>query len=192
MIKPGFPQLEGHLKLLYTAITRCSRRLFFLATKPSIAGNAFFRWLTTTKGLAENQDASKMETAMTPDEWRCHGVDMAVNAEENDENPGKALEWLDRGIHAFEQVGNEGALLRKARAHRSSLVLRVELDENFEAFEATDEKEQEVADAAYTCSREGMMPELYKLIDAALPKLNKITQDALEVDVLAKIQEYEP
>lgn len=84
-IKPGFPQLEGHLKLLYTAITRTSRRLFFVETKPSIAGRAFFRWLVMTKGLAEYQDASKMETALTPDEWRCFGVDMAVNAEENDD-----------------------------------------------------------------------------------------------------------
>lgn len=73
-IKPGFPQLEAHLKLLYTGITRCSRRLFFVETKSSIGGNAFFRWLTKTKKLAENQNATLMSTAMTPDEWRSTGV----------------------------------------------------------------------------------------------------------------------
>ena len=187
-IKPGFPQLEGHLKLLYTAITRCSRRLFFLETKPSIAGRAFFRWLTQTKELAEFQDASKMETAMTPDEWRCFGVDMAVNAEE-EASPEKSLDWLDRAIYAFEQVDDE-ALLRRARAHRASLVIRRELDEHYDAFEATDEKEEEVANAAYACSKEGVLPELYRLVNTVCPKLNKITQDALEEEILSKLQDY--
>ena len=135
-----------------------------------------------------------MEMAMTPDEWRCHGVDMAVNAEEEDESPAKALEWLDRAIYAFERVGAEGdeKLLRKARAHRSSLVLRVELEEQYDDFVATDEKEEEVANAAYNLYGNCLLPELYKLVNDVMPKLNKITQDALDVDVLAKIQEYEP
>lgn len=105
----------------------------------------------------------------------------------------KALDWLDRAIHAFEQVQvGDDTLLRRSRAHRSSLVLRIELDEHYNTFEATDEKEQEIAKAAFACAKEGVMPELYKLVDAVQPKLNKITQDALETDVLAKIQDYEP
>lgn len=41
----GRPEVEGHLKLLYTAITRCIQRLFFAETASSLAGDAFVRWL---------------------------------------------------------------------------------------------------------------------------------------------------
>lgn len=188
-LQEGCPQLEGSLKLLYTAITRTSRRMFYMETKDSMAGRAFFKWLTQ-KGLAESQDASRMETAMTPDEWRSFGVEMAVNAEETEDSPQKALEWLDRSIFAFEQVDDDG-LLRKARAHRAALVLRQELDEHFDDFEATDEKEEEVAQAAWGLAKEGVLPELYRLVEAVLPKLNAITQEAAETDILAKLEEYE-
>jgi hypothetical protein len=39
------PQLEGQLKLLYTAVTRCCNRLIFAETRRSEAGLGFFRWL---------------------------------------------------------------------------------------------------------------------------------------------------
>ncbi|CAB9515456.1 Tetratricopeptide repeat and ankyrin repeat containing 1 [Seminavis robusta] len=186
-IAPGYPQLEGHLKLLYTAITRTSRRLFFVEKRQSIAGRAFFRWLAATKKLAEKLDASKMETVMTPDEWRCLGVDLAVNAEDTDESY-KALEWLDRAIHCFEQVGEE-ALLKKARAHEKSLKLRLEADQD-KGLEVTEDKEQEICDAAYACAREGVIPELFRLVSTFLPKLNSITQDGLESDLLEKIKDF--
>lgn len=48
----GFPELEGHLKLLYTAVTRCCRRLFLVETTRSPAGDAFCRMLQSA-GLAE-------------------------------------------------------------------------------------------------------------------------------------------
>ena len=46
--KLQYPEIEGQLKLLYTAVTRCIDRLFFAETASSIAGDAFVRWMTTT------------------------------------------------------------------------------------------------------------------------------------------------
>ena len=191
IIKPGFPQLEGHLKLLYTAITRCSRRLFFLETKTSIAGKAFFRWLTSIKGLAEYQDGSKMATAMTPDEWRSMGVDFTINAEDNEESPAQALEWMNQAIYCFEQVG-DASLLKKAHAHRSSLKIRVELEENYREFEMTDEREEEIASVAYDCVKEGILGELFRVVDLVRPKLNDLTRDSLRGDVLAHLDDFAP
>jgi hypothetical protein len=45
--KLQYPEIEGQLKLLYTAVTRCIDRLFFAETASSIAGDAFVRWMTT-------------------------------------------------------------------------------------------------------------------------------------------------
>ena len=117
-------------------------------------------------------------------------ADWAINAEENEDNPSQALEWLDQAIYSFEQVGDDD-LLKKARAHRSSLVLRVELEERYDDFQITEESEQQLSDAALACAEEGVMPEVYKLIEAILPKMNSLTRESLESDVLAKIQDFE-
>jgi len=42
-LKRDFPQLEGQLKLLYTAVTRCIDRLYFAETTQSISGDAFVK-----------------------------------------------------------------------------------------------------------------------------------------------------
>lgn len=216
-IKSGSPQLEGHLKLLYTAITRCARRLFFLETKSSIAGNAFFGWLTRMNRLAEFIDGSTMETAMTPDEWRSSGVDWAINADDNDESPTQALEWIDQSIYCFEQAGDEGksekqslnksiyisheqavgdeGFLDKARCHKASIALRVELEAaaaSSDDFALTEEKEEEIAAVALRLAQKGVLGELNKLLDAADPWLNEMTRDSLDRDLRPFIADSDP
>ena len=80
--------MEGQLKLLYTAITRSIDRLLFVESKPSIAGEAFCRWLTTNttraafrddEPLAVRQRVSDVESLkMSVDEWLVSGLEIAV------------------------------------------------------------------------------------------------------------------
>lgn len=84
-----FPQLESQLKLLYTAITRCSSRLLFVETKKSLAGHAFYRWLERNQ-LAERISTSggnlifsdgDVSSVMSKDEWRARGLDFVMTVD---------------------------------------------------------------------------------------------------------------
>ena len=133
----GRPEVEGHLKLLYTAITRCIQRLFFAETASSLAGDAFVRWLTTTTIRASTSDTKAGKEALavkssvdnvekmvrTPDEWRSAGLDNAVMAEAS-EDLSESESWLEKAIYCFEQVGDT-ALAIKARTHRSGVWFRL-------------------------------------------------------------------
>ena len=205
-IKPGYPQLETQLKLLYTGITRCSRRLFFLETKKSIAGQAFFKWLTRDRfekdpvggpgnefkklpPLAVNQDASKTENLMTPDEFRSSGVDAAINAESMEDSCSKALFWIERAVRNFERVGDEN-LLRKALAHKASLEIRVQLEEDPDGYELTEENEEEISKVAHACAKEGLLPELYNLVSVVMPKLSELAQNELKKHLMTNLDEF--
>jgi superfamily I DNA/RNA helicase len=106
-IKNAHPEIEGQLKLLYTAVTRCISRLFFAETSSSISSQAFVRWLLEKRGdrgsLATKQNVDDVEKMkFTPDEWRSLGIDNAVLAESTDD-PESAVESLDRALYCFEQ-----------------------------------------------------------------------------------------
>jgi hypothetical protein len=115
-LKPGFPEIESHLKLLFTAITRCSSRLFIAETGSSIAGQAFVRWATTRRhnsssggdedALAVKQEVHDVKKMVrTPDERRSNCVDFGMVAEGMDDLE-DAMRWLDRAIYCFGQVGD--------------------------------------------------------------------------------------
>ena len=129
------PEIEGHLKLLYTATTRCIQRLFFAETSSSVAGDAFVRWLTTTtmkrsadtiknkEALAVKNSVENVEKMVrTPDEWRSAGLDNAIMAE-SAQDLSEAESWLDRALYCFDQIG-DAALASRARTHRSSIRFR--------------------------------------------------------------------
>ena len=61
------PEIEGQLKLLYTAATRCIQRLYFAETASSLAGDAFVRWITTTT-TTRSTDAAKRKEALAVNE----------------------------------------------------------------------------------------------------------------------------
>ena len=82
--QPGFPEIETHLKQLYTAITRCSKRLFFVETEDSDSGREFVRELTKKRDepLLVKQDVADTELIIkTQDEWNAIGVERAFNGE---------------------------------------------------------------------------------------------------------------
>ena len=100
-----YTQLEGQLKVLYTAITRSCNRLVFIETVPSSIGTLFFAWLqrmqlaqplpypfSSEEGEGEEeaggeaQEGSAFISSLrsvfnTPDEWRLRGVKAALSVE---------------------------------------------------------------------------------------------------------------
>lgn len=185
-LKPGFPELETQLKLLYTATTRCSKRLFFVETEESIAGKSFFRWLTT-KELAGAQEAAKVEKVLTPDEWKSRGVDFCILAEVQ-ETPDAALEWLERAKDDFGRVGDI-ALARRAEAHFSSLKLRLFYSEDPTGERLGEKQELEIVQNATLCAKEGLLPEVFKLVNLASARLGVYAEEKLRSELLMKLED---
>ena len=144
-IKKAVPEVETQLKLIYTAITRCSKRLFFAETKPSIAGSAFIKWATYVKkeessaspgALAVKQVVDDVEKMVkTLDEWRSSGVDFAMEAEACSDDPGTARKWLVRAVHDLAK-GDDAELKKKAEVNLSSVDFRIELEAQYEEHRA--------------------------------------------------------
>jgi hypothetical protein len=102
-IKNAHPELEGQLKLLYTAVTRCISRLIFAETSSSISSQAFARWLLEKRddrgSLATKQNVDDVEKMKyTPDEWRSLGIDRAVLAESTGDPEFAVNHWIVRCI----------------------------------------------------------------------------------------------
>lgn len=139
------PLVGTQLKLLYTGITRCIERLFFVETSSSIAGDAIVRWLTTSsvkkvepaagrheghrfsEALATRNNINNIESmSMTADEFLIDGFNNAEMAESVELGLEQAHHSLDRSIWCFEQAGNH-ELAGKARVHRLSIQFRLDL-----------------------------------------------------------------
>jgi superfamily I DNA/RNA helicase len=78
-IKEITPELEGHLKQLYTAITRCMKRMMFAETGRSVAFDAFIKWAkirrTEELRLVDEQKVAKVDQiVLTRDEWNKKGM----------------------------------------------------------------------------------------------------------------------
>jgi hypothetical protein len=75
------PEVETHLKLLYTAVTRSQRRLNFVETACSKAASAFFRRFQEQGKLVKlASDSTELTLAtgiMSPDEWIHRGLEFA-------------------------------------------------------------------------------------------------------------------
>ena len=139
------PLVGTQLKLLYTGITRCIERLFFVETSSSVAGNATRRWLTASvkkagpapgrhevqevfaDALATRNNITNIESmSMTADEFLVEGFNNAEIAESVELDLEQAHSSLERSIWCFEQAGNH-ELAAKARAHRQSIQFRLDL-----------------------------------------------------------------
>jgi hypothetical protein len=113
------PQIEPQLKLLYTAITRCCSRLFFVETKKSPAGSAFYRWLEKNR-LAERMTTAPgtSETfAMSKDEWRARGLDFILAVVDSGALSDKRAEqMLERAYQCFHNA-EDHRLMARIRLH---------------------------------------------------------------------------
>jgi hypothetical protein len=123
------PEVETHLKLLYTAVTRSQRRLNFVETVSSKAASAFFRRLEEEGKLVKlsSDSTSELKLAtgiMSPDEWIHRGLEFAWKAWEcrpQDRGGGGAggesqemadeLRWLDLARECFSKAGASGQCL---------------------------------------------------------------------------------
>ena len=137
------PELETHIKLLYTAVTRAQRRLNFIETRKSQAGDAFSRALEAKDKLVRlGNDASLDSVKMSVDDWMARGVDFALQAGDARRSEGgsrteslseedlaaEELKWLDRAVGAFRRAGRLGeAAILKAEAQKEEALLRAEL-----------------------------------------------------------------
>ena len=114
-------QVETHLKLLYTAVTRAQRRLNFVETAPSKSAAVFFRRLEEkgklVKLVSDTSELSLATGMMSPDEWIHRGLEFAWKAWEcRSEDRGGGgihdmtdeLRWLDLATDCFGKAGSSG------------------------------------------------------------------------------------
>lgn len=179
-----YPEVETHLKQLYTAITRCINRFFVAETKDSIAGNAFVKWVTR-QDLAVKQSLTTVEGVVkTADEWRSTGIDYAINAEVTDQL-GRAEFWLHKATACFEK-GEAKEFEQKAKAHSDSIRLREKIENGLEIqnMEDLEKFQQRAASLLETLVDSGLRLEAAKLCDAILPYLEEFSRSRLQESLL--------
>ena len=200
-----YPLVETHLKLIYTATTRCIEQLFFAETTSSIAGDAAMRWLTTIKAkaasdtttsahsneeaIATHNNVSDLDSMiMTNDEFCIAGIDNAELAASPDIELEEAMRYLKRAIYCFEKV-QSSELVTKANAHLLSVELRAKYThvKSFTHNELED-VERETANLTQLLLKENLMLECMKLLEFITPFLSSYTKEKLEEKIITKIQ----
>lgn len=119
-----FPEIETHLKHLYTAVTRCKTRFFIAETGPSLAGDQFAKWLMLRdQKLISRQYVDNVEKIVkTADQWAAQGLEYAKRGEPEADFE-EAIKDLTRAKTAFEYA-EDPDLLQKVCVHLDSLQLR--------------------------------------------------------------------
>jgi hypothetical protein len=190
-VKTAVPEVETQLKLLYTAITRCSKRLFFAETSTGIASNAFIKWATFQKNgqpsLCVKQVVDDVERMVkTADEWRSSGVGFGMEAD-NVEDPEQASKWLTRAIYDLQR-GGDAELQRKAERHLASVDFRIDLASYFQGVSFDrDAVEQKGAEILSSLIEENLYPEARKMCDMLLPLLEDYSKERLVREVVAQL-----
>ena len=204
-----FPEVEGQLKLLYTGVTRCIDRLFFVETSGSIAGDACVRWLTTTsiqrqKSLSHTLSLATLDNkigeiegeAMTKDDWISSGIENAEAAEDCQKaNLASAESLLEKAVYCFQQAGEEN-LARKARAHRAGIQFKSKLlsqnlviqNESNEMEESLLTMEVEAAAIVEDLMKENLFMEAEDICCCIMPYLPQYAKKQLEVQIINKLR----
>lgn len=193
-----YPLVGAQLKLLYTGITRCIERLFFVETSASVAGDAVVRWLTTTslkkadttEVLATRNNITNIESmSMTADEFLGEGFNNAEMAESAELDLEQARYALDRSIWCFEQAGSH-ELAAKARTHRQSIQFRLDLVQQFGTDDSTAQLviEMKGAQMMESLKAEGLLIELLNLYYSMKPFISVFVSEELERCCISKIR----
>ena len=124
------PELETQLKQLYTAVTRCCKRLIFAETGDSVAFDAFKKWAYVCREkdtrLIDSINLSNVEAnVMTMEQWTKNGLKFAIAAESS-ANLGDSLKNLTRALKNFREADDKESM-RKAEVHMKSIQLRDQL-----------------------------------------------------------------
>ena len=161
------PEVETHLKLLYTAMTRAKRRLYFIETKETKAARAFLEALSSEESQRLTQGLKTLKAnELSPDEWAARGLDFAWKASD-DEGSGldQQIRDLDVAIESFGRAGLAGAAYKqKAVVHKDVLSLLLESQQTDQAsslplLEQDKDTENKVAELVQRCIAEGMWKE---------------------------------
>ena len=178
-----YPLVGTHLKLLYTGITRCIERLFFVETCSSIAGDTLVRWLKQN-ALATKNNINDIESmAMTSDEFLSEGFNNAEQAESAEELD-LAYIALDRAVWCFEQADNL-PLAAKARTNRRSIKFRLDLLKDSidkEMFEVKGAQMMELL------TREGLLLEVMNVYYSISPFMREYSKEQLDSVFISKIR----
>ncbi|CAJ1966167.1 unnamed protein product [Cylindrotheca closterium] len=206
-----YPEIEAHLKLLYTAITRCIEQLFFVETADTMPGKAFVRWLTTTttswhkekeksaEALAtKNKVLDVQARVMTKDEALQSGIQLAAAAEaegRSDVEASKTL--LDQAIYYFE-LADESMYKKKAQVHLESIGIRSNLPplpssseeekEDDTAYEQYRDLESNIARTVGKLFDEGLLLEGRDLCSCLVPYVPKRTQQRLKMEIVGPLE----
>ena len=185
------PLAGTYLKLLYTGVTRCIEKLFFVETKSSIAGDASMRWLTKKvdrASYATKNSINDVEAmSMTSDEYISEGINNAALAQTTDELAEAQL-LLDKSIWCFEQT-DEIDLAAKARIHYSSVLFRIEIEQSQGLKDVNDRTvhETRAAQLIESLTKEGLFFEVLNILSSITPFLSEYTREELEKRFIRKI-----
>lgn len=179
------PLVGNILKLLYTGVTRCIEKLFFVETSSSTAGKATIRWLTQKGPGGEGSFATQNNIddieamSMTADEFVGEGINNA-ELSQSVEDLDEVLLLLERASWCFEQADSTD-LAAKARMQHSSVLFRRELeasrDQNVVQNHAV--IEMRAAQMMESLSREGLFFEVLNCFDAVRPYLSAYASEQL-------------
>jgi hypothetical protein len=176
-----YPEIETHLKHLYTAITRCKMRFFIAETAESVAGTAFFKWISKLE-LASRQRVDDVEKMVkTRDQWITTGMEHAAHGESMDEFK-EAQAWLGRAAVCFENA-EDPDLQRKVEVNLQSILFREELynkEVNSDDDESKADCERRAVPLMAQLVKEGLLTEVSKLCHDVIPLLGEYAQKSLQ------------
>lgn len=184
------PLIGTLLKLLYTGITRCIEKLFFVETNSSTAGDATMRWLTTkvpsSGAFVTRNNIDDIEVmSMTADEFVSDGINNAELAQSVDLDHAPLL--LERAIWCFEQANND-ELAAKGRIHSSSVLFRSELLPPYDETNENDRAviEMKAAKLMQSLTKEGFLFEVLNLHMAITPFLSNTQRKSWRIASCAR------
>ena len=187
------PLVATFLKLLYTGVTRCIEKLFFVETKSSIAGDASIRWLTKKvsdrSSYATRNNINDVEAmSMTSDEFISEGINNAELAQAADELSEAQL-LLDKSIWCFEQT-DVIELAAKARIHYSSILFRMEIEMSNEHKNENELVviQMRAAQLIDSLTKEGLLFEVLNIILSVTPFLSEYAKEELEKRFIRKVR----
>jgi len=172
------PEMETHLKLLYTAITRCRKSLFFVETKSTEVGDAFLRACRELDMASPLRFDDVESVVQTAEQWLANGLYFMAIAEEA-EDLEKIKEWAELARNAFSRA-KEDSYINKLNLHLESVEFRESLTHHKD-MELDLSKALELLKELF---REELWPEaimLYKEIDVRIAEgpLASILRDGI-------------
>ena len=187
------PLVGNVLKLLYTGITRCIEKLFFVETSSSTAGKATIRWLTKKDPGGQGSFATQNHIddieamSMTADEFVGEGINNA-ELSQSVEDVDEVLLLLERAVWCFEQADNT-KLAAKARMQHSSVLFLQELQTLREQDGVQNDAviEMKACNMMESLSREGLFFEVLNTFYAVRPYLSAYAVEQLERGFISEI-----